>query len=191
MSGRAEAGLAAGRVGAAVKRVEDPRLLAGQGRYLDDLALPGMLHAAFVRSPYAHARLARVDAGPATRLGGAAVALTGRDVAACLAPILDAPGFASTVWPALARDRVRFAGEAVAALAAASPYVAADAGERIAVEYEPLAPAAASPTRAARPRRWSRAASSPAGRATPSRCGRAPRRPTSCAPRWPVCSVSP
>jgi aerobic carbon-monoxide dehydrogenase large subunit len=128
-------------VGAGVRRVEDPRLLAGGGRYLDDIGRPGLLHAAFVRSPHAHAVIAEADAAPARRLPGVSAALVGRDVVghvAPLAPRLEAPGFAPTVWPVLPDARVRFAGEAVAAVCAADPYLAADAGEAVRVVYDPL-----------------------------------------------------
>jgi carbon-monoxide dehydrogenase large subunit len=130
--------MATRHVGAPVRRVEDPRLLRGQGRYLDDIALPGLLHAAFVRSLHAHARILGVDASAATRVPGMRGALTGRDLPARLEPLLDAPDFAPTSWPALADGRVRFAGEPVAVVAAVSAYAAADACERVAVAYDPL-----------------------------------------------------
>jgi carbon-monoxide dehydrogenase large subunit len=66
--------------------VEDPRLLAGQGAYLDDLRLPGLLHAAFVRSPYAHARVRSVDVERARKTPGVAAALSGLDIASWIAP---------------------------------------------------------------------------------------------------------
>ena len=137
-SSRCRAGIATRLVGARIKRVEDPRLLQGQGRYLDDVVLAGLLHAAFVRSPHAHAALVRVDARAAKELSGVAAALTGRDLTGRLEPILDAPGFAPTSWPALAHERARFGGEPVAVIAAASPYIALDACERVEVDYEPL-----------------------------------------------------
>ncbi|HEY7252015.1 MAG TPA: hypothetical protein VIG37_16075, partial [Methylomirabilota bacterium] len=94
-----------------VKRLEDPRLLAGQGRFLDDITLPGLLHAAFARSGHAHAVLRGVDAAAAFAVPGVEAALTGRDLEGVIAPIqarLEAPGFAATPWPALPTDRVRF-----------------------------------------------------------------------------------
>ena len=128
-------------VGAAVKRVEDPRLLRGGGRYLDDLRLPGLLHAAFVRSPHAHARVRAVETERARRAEGVAAVLSGRDLPAglgALSPRLDAPGFAPTRWPALAAERVRFVGEAVAVVAAGDPYRAVDACDLVSVDYDPL-----------------------------------------------------
>ena len=126
-------------VGAAVKRVEDPRLLTGRGRYLDDLGPAGLLHAAFVRSPHAHARVVRVDAEAARAVPGVVAVLAGRDLTdvGALAPRLTAAGFAPTAWAPLAPARVRFAGEPVAVVAARSAYVAADAAELVGVEYEP------------------------------------------------------
>jgi carbon-monoxide dehydrogenase large subunit len=128
-------------MGARIKRLEDPRLMTGRGRYLDDLRLHGLLHAAFVRSPHAHAVLSSVDVGAALARPGVAAVLTGRDVAGVVAPLtarLDTPGFVPTPWPALADARVRFAGEVVAVVAAADVYQAADACEAVAVTYEPL-----------------------------------------------------
>ena len=134
-------GLPPRHVGAHVRRVEDPRLVSGRGRYLDDLALPGLLHAAFVRSLHAHANILDVHTKAAAGLTGVAAVLTGRDLAgrvAPLAPRLDADGFAPTAWPALADTRARFAGEPLAIVGASSPYLAADASALVTVDYEPL-----------------------------------------------------
>jgi carbon-monoxide dehydrogenase large subunit len=106
-----------------------------------DIVLPRMLHLAFVRSPHAHARVRGVDAAAAQRLDGVARVLTAADlrgVARPLEPRLEGPGFLPTAWPPLADGVARFCGEAVAAVAAASPYVAADAREAVRVDYEPL-----------------------------------------------------
>jgi len=113
----------------------------GRGRYLDDLALPRMLWVAFARSPHAHARLARVDTAAARALDGVAAVVTAaelRGVARPLVPRLADAGFTPTAWPPLADGVVRFCGEAVAAVAAASASLAADARERVAAAYEPL-----------------------------------------------------
>ena len=141
MNGGAGPRLLSRHVGAHVKRVEDPRLVSGRGRYLDDIVPAGMLHAAFVRSLHAHANILGVDTEAAARLSGVAAVLTGRDLAgrvAPLAPRLDADGFAATAWPALADARARFAGEPVAIVGASSPYLAADASALVTVDYEPL-----------------------------------------------------
>src|SRR5919197_6118425 len=122
--------------GARVKRLEDPRLLRGEGRYFDDIVLPRMLHAAFVRSPHAHAAVRRVDAARARAVAGA-VAVFGPaelDIAA-LAPRVSGGGFTPTAWPALAREP-RFCGEAVAVVVATSAYAAADIAERVRVDYD-------------------------------------------------------
>jgi len=127
--------------GARVKRVEDPRLLRGRGRYLDDIVLPRMVSLAFVRSPHAHAAIRRVDPSAARRLDGVLAVLTAADlrqVARPLHPRLEGDGFTPTAWPVLADDRACFCGEAVAAVVATSAQVAADARELVRVEYEPL-----------------------------------------------------
>ncbi len=128
-------------LGAQVKRVEDPRLLRGQGRYLDDIVLPGLLHAAFVRSTHAHASIASVDTASARRAPGVGALLTGADLQGQVEPLtprLEASGFIPTSWPALAASRVRFVGEPVVVVAAETAYAAADGCERVAVDYEPL-----------------------------------------------------
>ena len=118
-------------------------LLRGQGRFIDDLRPPGCLHLAFVRSPYAAARIVGVDAAAARRAPGVAAVLTARDLDGQMGPIearmdeADWYAYRPTAWPALAGDRVRFAGEAVAAVAAADPYRAEDACALVAVDYEP------------------------------------------------------
>jgi carbon-monoxide dehydrogenase large subunit len=124
-----------------VKRLEDPRLLRGGGRYLDDVVLPRMLAVAFVRSPHPHAHVAALDGAAARALAGVVAVVTAaelRGVARPLAPRLSGGGFSPTEWPALADGEVRFCGEAVAAVVARTPYLAADARELVRVEYEPL-----------------------------------------------------
>jgi carbon-monoxide dehydrogenase large subunit len=130
-------------VGASVKRLEDPALLAGKGRFADDVSLPGMLHAAFVRSPHPHARIVAVDTSAAARQPGVAAVLTGDDMAALLtgpmtvaSPLPD--GRVQTVTP-LATGKVRFVGDPVAVVLAASRYDAEDAADAVDVTYEPLA----------------------------------------------------
>jgi carbon-monoxide dehydrogenase large subunit len=126
--------------GMRIKRLEDPRLLTGRGRYLDDLGLPRMLYASFVRSPHAHARVVRIDTRAAGALPGVVGVVAADDLRAVtkpLAPRLEGPGFTPTAWPALADGVVRYCGEAVAVVVAASPYVAADARDRVEVVWEP------------------------------------------------------
>jgi carbon-monoxide dehydrogenase large subunit len=126
---------------APVRRREDPPLLTGRGRYLDDLSRPGILHAAFARSPHAHARIIGVDGDVVRRMPGVAIVVTARELAGTAAPLvarLDTPDFRPTPWFPLAHERVRFAGEAVAAVCASDVYVAADACESLPIDYEPL-----------------------------------------------------
>lgn len=103
-------------VGASVKRVEDPRFLTGQGRYIDDIMLPNMAYAAFLRSPYPHARIT-VDASEARALPGVMAVFTAADLAGVVNPILvDAslPGAKPQPHTALASDKVRFVGDPIA-----------------------------------------------------------------------------
>jgi len=128
-------------VGARVARREDPRLLTGQGSYVDDHRPARMLYAAFLRSPHAHARIRRLDASAALALPGVAAVLTGEDIARSSKPVRAAsktPNVKTTSYPPLALGKVRHVGEAVVMVAAESRYVAEDAVEHIVVEYEPL-----------------------------------------------------
>jgi aerobic carbon-monoxide dehydrogenase large subunit len=128
-------------VGARVARREDPRLLTGQGSYVDDHRPARMLYAAFLRSPHAHARIRRLDASAALALPGVAAVLTGEDITRSSKPVRAAsktPNVKTTSYPPLALGKVRHVGEAVAMVAAESRYVAEDAVERIVVDYEPL-----------------------------------------------------
>lgn len=141
-------------VGASPKRKEDGRFVAGHGRYLDDLRVPGLLHVALVRSPHAHARVLSVDARAARALAGVAAVWTLDDLpelaAANVPPLVPEPKSRPYVHPIMAGPRARHVGEIVAVVVADDPYVAADGAERVAVAYEPL-PAALSPEAAAAP----------------------------------------
>ncbi|HEX3178293.1 MAG TPA: xanthine dehydrogenase family protein molybdopterin-binding subunit [Methylomirabilota bacterium] len=131
-------------VGTSVKRREDGRLVAGRARYLDDIAVPGMLHLAVVRSPHAHARVRGVARDAALALEGVSAVLTLADLPECagsVPPLVPAAGMHAYVHPVLAGDRVRHVGEAVAVVIADSAYRAADGVERVRVDYEPLAAA--------------------------------------------------
>jgi len=130
-------------VGARVARREDPRLLTGQGSYVDDHRPARLLYAAFLRSPQAHARIVAIDASAALALPGVTAVLTGEEIARASKPVRAAsktPAVKVTSFPPLALGKVRHVGEAVAMIAAESRYVAEDAVERIVVEYEPLPP---------------------------------------------------
>jgi carbon-monoxide dehydrogenase large subunit len=119
-----------------VKRVEDPRLLRGRGRYVDDVVLPRMVHAAFVRSPHAHARVRAIDTAAARGVAGVVAVVSAADIgAAPLAPRMVGDGFTPTAWPALAAEP-RFCGEAVAVVVATTAYAAADGAARVTVDYD-------------------------------------------------------
>src|SRR5689334_18974001 len=132
--------------GASIKRSEDPRILTGAGRYVDDIKLPGMLHAAFVRSPMAHARVLSVDASAARALPGVVAVHTGADLEAMTVPGPDAlmalMGWAGPTpeFTLLATDKVRLVGDPVAIVVAESRYLAEDGCELVEVEYEDLPP---------------------------------------------------
>ncbi len=133
--------------GARVKRVEDPALLQGLGQFVDDIRLSGALSAAFVRSPYAHARIRSINTAKARRAPGVRAVYTLTDLQAWLARrfplILPNPAIRQPWMPyALARDEVCYAGEAAAVVVADSRYAAEDGADLVEVEYEPL-PAAA------------------------------------------------
>jgi CO/xanthine dehydrogenase Mo-binding subunit len=124
-------------IGQSMKRIEDPRLLTGKGKYVDDVVLPGMAHAAMLRSPYAHARIKSIDCSKARALPGVLLVVTGAEFAEKTGPTAT---FSSppVVQHAIAVDRVRHVGETVAAVVAESRYIAEDALELIEVEYEEL-----------------------------------------------------
>src|SRR5690349_19914678 len=125
-------------LGEALERFEDAALLTGRGRFADDLAVaPGTLHAAILRSPHAHAELVSIDASAALAMGGVAAIVTGEDARRWTRPFTVGVKQPIEHW-CLATDRVRYAGEPVAVVLAASRYVAEDALDRIAVEYRPL-----------------------------------------------------
>ena len=131
----------AGRwVGRPVRRFEDARFLSGQGRYVDDIVLPGQLHACFVRSPHPHALITELDVDQARTLPGVVAVLTAADLSD-LPPVRPdwlIPGSRAKGRPVLARDRVRHVGEAVAVVVAERRELAVDAAEVVRVTYEPL-----------------------------------------------------
>jgi len=132
--------------GQRIKRNEDPRLLTGQALFVDDVNLPGMLHVAFLRSPYAHARIRRVDCSRALARAGVVAAYSAQDLGDYWrkGPLLVSPPpiegieFHERTQPILARDKVRHQGEPLAAVVAESRYLAEDALGDIQVDYEPL-----------------------------------------------------
>jgi carbon-monoxide dehydrogenase large subunit len=131
-------------IGARVQRTEDPPLLTGRGQFVDDLHLPGMLQAAFLRSSHAHARIRGIDAAAARRMPGVHAVLTIADMpermrTAPMAMLVPNPAITNlqTQW-CLARDAVHFVGEPVAIVVAESRHLAEDAAAAVAVDYEPL-----------------------------------------------------
>lgn len=134
-------------IGAPLARIEDARFLTGSARFVDDLLPPALAHAVVVRSPHAHARLLRVHAAAAREAPGVLLVLTAEDAFAeglgdlpCGAfPVLP-PGsaFHRPLQPVLARGKVRYVGEAVALVVAITPQLAADAAERLEIDYAPL-----------------------------------------------------
>jgi len=134
-------------VGKRMTRTEDPRLLTGQALYVDDVQIPGMLYAAFLRSDYAHARLRSVDVSAARQRPGVVAVYTAEDLGDFWGhgpPLVPAPDsvegvvFHSRTQVFLAKDKVRYVGEAIAVVYAESRYIAEDALEDIVVDYEPL-----------------------------------------------------
>jgi carbon-monoxide dehydrogenase large subunit len=131
-------------VGSPIKRSEDPRILMGAGTYVDDVKLPGMVHAAFLRSPFAHATITSIDTSLAREAEGVLLVYTGEELEALLAPgpygIGALMGTEKPVFSCLATDKVRLVGDLVAIVVAESRYLAEDATELIDVEYDELPP---------------------------------------------------
>jgi 2-furoyl-CoA dehydrogenase large subunit len=127
-----------GWVGRSIERVEDAALLTGRGRYIDDLGVrPGTLHAAILRSPHPHAHVRAIDTAAALQAPGVAAVITGADVTAMTASLVVGVKAPISCWP-IAVERVRYVGEPVAVVVAADRYLAEDALELIAVDYDPL-----------------------------------------------------
>src|SRR5882757_3460384 len=131
-------------LGRARPRKEDARLVTGKTNWTDNIVLPGLLHVAFLRSPFAHAKITRVDVSRALQSPGVMAAFSGADFAdeqgslPCAWPVT--PDIVIPAHPPMATDEVRYVGEAVACVVARDRYAAADAVEAIDVDYEPLPP---------------------------------------------------
>jgi aerobic carbon-monoxide dehydrogenase large subunit len=134
-------------LGQPVARFEDPRLVRGGGRYVDDFVLPGMVFGTVLRSPHAHARIRTIDVARARAAPGVLAVLTGADWQASGFGDLPVPGgfkrrngapLYRPPYPALVKDRVRWVGDYVAFVVAETRLQAMDAAELIAVDYEPL-----------------------------------------------------
>ena len=127
--------------GSSVKRREDPKLITGQGNYVDDIKLFGMTHAVIVRSPHAHARITNIDTSRAKNHPGVVAVFTGADLQQDLGSLIVAwllPDIKQTTRPPMAYEIARFVGEAVAVVVADDPATAVDAAGMVNVTYEPL-----------------------------------------------------
>src|SRR5262252_2968801 len=128
-------------LGARVRRKEDPRFLTGRGLYTDDVRLHGTVHAAFVRSPHAHATIRTIDLDAARAYPGVVGVYTGTDLVEAGVNGIPVGWLLPELKPsnhhAIAVDKVHYVGEAVAVVVADSPYAARDAAELIAVDYDP------------------------------------------------------
>lgn len=129
--------------GTPLKRREDPRLITGNGNYTDDIRLPGMLYAAVLRSPHAHARIKNIDISAAQKAAGVVAVYTGKELQGKMGPIPTAwlppdSNIKTPVHPALAVDTVRYVGDGVAFVVAENRYAARDALDLIEVDYEEL-----------------------------------------------------
>src|SRR6202011_4147017 len=132
-------------IGQPVPRTEDPKLVRGEGRYTDDVSLPGQASAAIVRSRHAHGVIRKIDLAPARAMPGVIAAYTGADLAG-YGPLKCNVGFKNRDGsdmrkpkrPALAGDKVRFVGDPIAFVVAETPAQARDAAEAVEVEIDPL-----------------------------------------------------
>ncbi len=128
--------------GARVKRREDPRLITGKATYTDDIQLAGLLHVAIVRSPHAHAHITRVDTSAARRVPGVVAVFVGADLVGKVNPLpcawlIPNADLKTPAHPAIAVDRVRYVGDAVAVVVAEDRYAARDGAEQVQVDYAP------------------------------------------------------
>ncbi|NJO84184.1 MAG: molybdopterin-dependent oxidoreductase [Blastochloris sp.] len=127
--------------GSGIKRREDPRLITGGAKYTDDMALPGMLHMAMLRSPYAHAHIKHIDTATAQGMEGVVAVYTATDLSLGAVPcawLVPNSDLKTPAHPPLAADKVRYVGDAVAIVIAEDRYLAQDAADTIHVEYEVL-----------------------------------------------------
>ena len=129
--------------GSGIRRREDPRLITGTAAYTDDITLPNMVHEAMVRSPYAHAKITRIDTTNAAGAPGVLAVYTGADTEGALQPVpcawlLPDSDLKVAGYPCIATDVVRYTGDIVAVVVAENNYQAYDAMELVEVDYEPL-----------------------------------------------------
>ncbi len=137
-----------GNIGDSIKRKEDDRFIRGRGNYLDDIALPGMLHMSIHRSPFAHAKIKSINTDAAQAVPGVVAVVTGALLAQHKLAWM--PTLSGDTQAVLATDKVRFQGQEVACVIATDPYVARDAAALIEVDYEVL-PAVVNPHKSLQP----------------------------------------
>ncbi|HEU0198923.1 MAG TPA: molybdopterin cofactor-binding domain-containing protein, partial [Burkholderiaceae bacterium] len=125
-------------MGHSMKRKEDPRFIRGQGRYVDDIQLPGMLYMDIVRSPYAHAKIKSINTERALQIPGVLAVITGETLAKYKLHWM--PTISADTQMVLPTERVMYQAQEVAAVIATERYIAADGVEAVEVDYEPLAP---------------------------------------------------
>src|SRR5206468_8675485 len=127
-----------GNIGDSIRRKEDDRFIRGRGNYVDDIMLPGMLHMAIHRSPFAHARIKSINTEAASAVPGVIAVVTGALLAQHKLAWM--PTLSGDTQAVLVTDKVRFQGQEVACVIATDRYIAEDALELIEVDYEPLPP---------------------------------------------------
>jgi hypothetical protein len=137
-----------GGMGHSLKRKEDPRFIRGQGTYVDDVQLPGMLYLDIVRSPYAHAKIVKIDATKALAIPGVLAVITGQDLAKYNLHWM--PTLMSDTQMVLPVEKVMYQAQEVAAVLATERYIAADGADAVEVQYEPL-PVVVDPKKALEP----------------------------------------
>src|SRR5438128_11630352 len=125
-----------GFIGESIKRKEDDRFIRGKGNYVDDITLPGMLHMAILRSPFAHARIRSIKSSAAQAVPGVVAVVTGELLTQHKLAWM--PTLSGDTQAVLATDKVRFQGQEVACVIATDPYVARDAAALIEADYEVL-----------------------------------------------------
>ena len=125
-----------GGMGHSVKRKEDPRFIRGKGTFIDDIQLPGMIWLDIVRSPYAHAKINKIDTSKALGIPGVLSVITGQDLAKYNLHWM--PTLMSDTQMVLPVEKVMYQAQEVAAVLATDRYIAADGVEAVEVEYEPL-----------------------------------------------------
>jgi len=127
-------------IGTRTPRKEDPKLIRGRGVFTDDVTLPGMVYVSLVRSPHAHARIRRIDAGAARKEPGVVTVITGKDAEATgvLPVFITVPGMSGSKHMPLATDKARYVGDAIAAVVADTRQAAKRAADMVTIDYEPL-----------------------------------------------------